>query len=156
MAATNRMPPVHPGEILREEMDELGLSPDALAQALDGDHTLDPRRGYRGRMRKTTRKCIAIGFCEMSVILVGLGIAVILPIAPAWVWFSLAGPIWLVPSSCGTGQKNLLDAHGASEHLRTPEDVAAYLNAAIEESGAGTESLASEQQARRRMGDFVV
>ena len=35
MTATNGMPPVHPGEILREEMDERGLSADALAQALD-------------------------------------------------------------------------------------------------------------------------
>ena len=31
---TNRMPPVHPGEVLREEMDERDLSANALAQAL--------------------------------------------------------------------------------------------------------------------------
>lgn len=31
---TNRMMPVHPGEILREEMDERDLSANALAQAL--------------------------------------------------------------------------------------------------------------------------
>ena len=35
MTATNRMSPVHPGEILREEMDERDLSANALAQALD-------------------------------------------------------------------------------------------------------------------------
>ena len=35
MTATNRLPPVHPGEILREEMDERDLSANALAQALD-------------------------------------------------------------------------------------------------------------------------
>ena len=35
MIATNRMSPVHPGEILREEMDECDLSANALAQALD-------------------------------------------------------------------------------------------------------------------------
>ena len=35
MTATNRMPPVHPGEILREEMDERDLSRNALAQAPD-------------------------------------------------------------------------------------------------------------------------
>ena len=29
MTATNGMPPVHPGEILRDEMDERGLSTDA-------------------------------------------------------------------------------------------------------------------------------
>ena len=35
MTATNRMPPVHPGQILREEMDERGLSVHALSQASD-------------------------------------------------------------------------------------------------------------------------
>ena len=35
MTATNRMRPVHPGEILREEMEERALSANALAQALD-------------------------------------------------------------------------------------------------------------------------
>ena len=34
MTATNRMLPVHPGEILREEIDERALSANALAQAL--------------------------------------------------------------------------------------------------------------------------
>ncbi len=29
------MRPVHPGEILRRELDELGLSPNALSKALD-------------------------------------------------------------------------------------------------------------------------
>ena len=32
---SNGMRPVHPGEILREELDELGLSANALAKALD-------------------------------------------------------------------------------------------------------------------------
>ena len=35
MTATNRMSPVHPGEILREEMEERDLSANALAKALD-------------------------------------------------------------------------------------------------------------------------
>ena len=35
MAAGNRMAPVHPGEVLRDELDELGLSANALAHALD-------------------------------------------------------------------------------------------------------------------------
>ncbi len=34
MDAKNGMRPVHPGEILREELDTLGLSADALARAL--------------------------------------------------------------------------------------------------------------------------
>ena len=34
MIATNGMPPVHPGEILREELDTIGLSANALAKAL--------------------------------------------------------------------------------------------------------------------------
>ena len=34
MPTTNRMRPVHPGEILRSELDELGLSANALAKAL--------------------------------------------------------------------------------------------------------------------------
>lgn len=32
---TNRMRPIHPGEILRDEMDTLGLSANAFAKALD-------------------------------------------------------------------------------------------------------------------------
>ena len=35
MSVTNGMTPVHPGEILRDELDELGLSASALAKALD-------------------------------------------------------------------------------------------------------------------------
>ena len=35
MDARNGMRPVHPGEILREELDELGLSASALSKALD-------------------------------------------------------------------------------------------------------------------------
>ena len=34
MSERNGMRPVHPGEILREELDELGLSANALAKAL--------------------------------------------------------------------------------------------------------------------------
>ena len=34
MNAKNGMRPVHPGEILREELDELGLSANALSRAL--------------------------------------------------------------------------------------------------------------------------
>ena len=34
MPTTNRMRPVHPGEVLRGELDELGLSANALAKAL--------------------------------------------------------------------------------------------------------------------------
>lgn len=34
MNATNGMRPVHPGEILRDELDALGLSANALAKAL--------------------------------------------------------------------------------------------------------------------------
>ena len=35
MPVTNRMLPVHPGEVLREEMDERDLSASALARALE-------------------------------------------------------------------------------------------------------------------------
>ena len=35
MTTSNRMPPVHPGEILREEMDDRDLSANALARALE-------------------------------------------------------------------------------------------------------------------------
>ena len=35
MGVPNRMRPVHPGEILGEELQELGLSANALAKALD-------------------------------------------------------------------------------------------------------------------------
>ncbi|MXX72044.1 MAG: HigA family addiction module antidote protein [Gemmatimonadetes bacterium] len=34
MTTKNRMRPVHPGEILREELNELGLSANALSKAL--------------------------------------------------------------------------------------------------------------------------
>ena len=34
MSAKNGMRPVHPGEVLREELDELGLSANALSKAL--------------------------------------------------------------------------------------------------------------------------
>ena len=35
MTATNGMRPVHPCEILRDELEALGLSPNALSKALD-------------------------------------------------------------------------------------------------------------------------
>ena len=35
MNAKNGMRPVHPGEILRDELDEIGLSASALSKALD-------------------------------------------------------------------------------------------------------------------------
>ena len=35
MTPGNGMRPVHPGEILREELDELGMSANALSKALD-------------------------------------------------------------------------------------------------------------------------
>ena len=35
MSVRNRMRPVHPGEVLREELDELGMSAKAFATALD-------------------------------------------------------------------------------------------------------------------------
>lgn len=35
MSVKNGMRPVHPGEILREELEELGLSANAMAHALD-------------------------------------------------------------------------------------------------------------------------
>jgi len=35
MSFRNGMRPVHPGEILRDELDELGMSAKALAEALD-------------------------------------------------------------------------------------------------------------------------
>ena len=34
MSARNGMRPVHPGEVLRDELDELGLSANALSKAL--------------------------------------------------------------------------------------------------------------------------
>ena len=35
MTIENRMNPVHPGEVLRDELDVLGLSANALAKAID-------------------------------------------------------------------------------------------------------------------------
>ena len=35
MTPSNGMRPVHPGEILRDELDELGISANALSKALD-------------------------------------------------------------------------------------------------------------------------
>lgn len=36
--ATNNLPPIHPGEILADELDELGLSARAFAAAIDVPH----------------------------------------------------------------------------------------------------------------------
>lgn len=36
--STDKMPPIHPGEFLREELDELGLSARAFADALGVPH----------------------------------------------------------------------------------------------------------------------
>ena len=58
MTATNRMPPVHPGEILREEMDARGLFGNAMAQALDipVDLITAILRGKRGITPDTARR----------------------------------------------------------------------------------------------------
>lgn len=37
-APTNKLPPIHPGELLREDMEALGLSARALAEAIDVPH----------------------------------------------------------------------------------------------------------------------
>jgi len=37
-APINKLPPIHPGEFLREDMDELGLSARALAEAIAVPH----------------------------------------------------------------------------------------------------------------------
>jgi plasmid maintenance system antidote protein VapI len=34
MAQTKRLPPIHPGELLRDELDEIGLSLNELSRAL--------------------------------------------------------------------------------------------------------------------------
>ena len=58
MTATNQMAPVHPGEILRDEMDERGLSADALAQALDipANRVTAILNGQRGVTQDTARR----------------------------------------------------------------------------------------------------
>ena len=50
MPTTNRMRPVHPGEILGGELDELGLSANALANALcvPTNRITDILKGQRG------------------------------------------------------------------------------------------------------------
>lgn len=50
MSANNGLQPVHPGEILRDELEELGMSASALAKALDVPATRisDILRGRRG------------------------------------------------------------------------------------------------------------
>lgn len=52
------MPPVHPGEILREELDERDLSANALAQALDipANRITDILNGQRGVTADTARR----------------------------------------------------------------------------------------------------
>lgn len=37
-APVNKLPPIHPGELLREDMEELGLSARALAEAIAVPH----------------------------------------------------------------------------------------------------------------------
>ena len=58
MTATNRMTPVHPGEILRDEMDERGLSADALAQRLGipANRVTAILNGQRGVTQDTARR----------------------------------------------------------------------------------------------------
>ena len=58
MTATNRMSPVHPGEILRDEMDERDLSANALAQALDipANRIAAILNGQRGVTQDTARR----------------------------------------------------------------------------------------------------
>ena len=58
MTATNQMSPVHPGEILREEMDERNLSANALAQALDisTNRITAILNGQRGVTQDTARR----------------------------------------------------------------------------------------------------
>ena len=50
MSFKNGMRPIHPGEVLREELEELGLSANALAQALDvpANRVSAILRGQRG------------------------------------------------------------------------------------------------------------
>ncbi len=49
MNVTNGMRPVHPGEVLSEELDELGMTAEALANALDvpSDTILNVLKGER-------------------------------------------------------------------------------------------------------------
>ena len=58
MTATNRMSPVHPGEILREEIDERDLSANALAQALHipANRITAILNGQRGVTADTARR----------------------------------------------------------------------------------------------------
>ena len=67
MMATNRMSPVHPGEILREEMDERGLSANALALALDipTNRITSILNGHRGVTANTAR-CLSRYFGTTS------------------------------------------------------------------------------------------
>jgi len=50
MSLKNSMRPVHPGEILRDELDELGMSAKAFAEALDvpGNRITAILNGQRG------------------------------------------------------------------------------------------------------------
>ena len=59
MSVKNGMRPVHPGEILREELNELGLSANAMAKALGVPANrvttiLKGQRGGHGRYGATT------------------------------------------------------------------------------------------------------
>ena len=55
MTVSNGMRPVHPGEVLREELNELGLSANALAKALDvpTNRVTAILRGQRGMTADT-------------------------------------------------------------------------------------------------------
>lgn len=58
MTATNRLPPVHPGEILHEEMEERDLSANALAEALNipTNRITAILNGQRGVTAETARR----------------------------------------------------------------------------------------------------
>ena len=64
MNLKNGMSPVHPGEVLREELDELGLSASALSHALGVPVNrvtmiLNGQRGVRSAERVTPRHSLA-------------------------------------------------------------------------------------------------
>jgi antitoxin HigA-1 len=63
-APVNKLPPIHPGELLREDLDELGLSARALADAIAIPHSRIAAilRGKRGITADTAlRLCAYFG-----------------------------------------------------------------------------------------------
>ena len=62
MATSNRMRPVHPGEILGEELQELGMSANALAKELGvpTNRITAILRGRRGVTATLLCACLAI------------------------------------------------------------------------------------------------